>query len=104
MPKKLARWVLFNLLFCGGLIALSGEWTSPLLWTYLAGVSAVFLYALTSIDEDLAKERFHPPQRSADATALHWIRATAIAALLATPLALGCHWAAPGDARLRRGV
>src|SRR5262245_7100806 len=101
MPKKLARWVLFNLLFCGGLIALSGEWTSPLLWTYLAGVSAVFLYALTSIDEDLAKERFHPPQRSADATALHWIRATAIATLLATPLDRRFHWSTPVPDALR---
>ena len=60
MAKKFTRWLLVTVIVCGTLLALSGEWTSPLLWTYLTGVSAVFFYAMMSIDEDLAKERFHP--------------------------------------------
>jgi protein-S-isoprenylcysteine O-methyltransferase Ste14 len=81
--------------------ALAGEWTSPLLWTYLIGVSAVFLYALLSLDADLARERFHPPAPSADAGALRWIRAAAIATLLITPLDRRFHWSAPVPDALR---
>ena len=95
------RWLLFNVVFCGGLLALSGEWTSPLLWTYLACVSAVFFYALMSIDEDLAKERFHPPKPSADAAALRWIRASAIATLIVMPLDRRFQWSAPIPDALR---
>jgi protein-S-isoprenylcysteine O-methyltransferase Ste14 len=95
MVKKLTRWVLFNLVFCGGMLAISGEWTSGLLWTYLAGMSAVFFYALISLDPELANERFHPPTRGADATALRWIRASAIATLIVTPLDRRFHWSAP---------
>ena len=77
MLRKFTRWLLFTLVFCGGMAALSGEWTSPLLWTYLMGVSATFGYALLSLDPDLARERFRPPAPSADAPALRWIRVTA---------------------------
>jgi protein-S-isoprenylcysteine O-methyltransferase Ste14 len=101
MQKKLTRWLLFNVIFGGGLLALSGEWTSRLLWTYLASVSAVFFYALVSIDEDLAKERFHPPQPSEDAAALRWIRASAIATLIVMPLDRRFHWSAPIPDALR---
>jgi protein-S-isoprenylcysteine O-methyltransferase Ste14 len=101
MLKKVRRSVVFNVVFCGGLLALSGEWTSPLLWTYLAGVSAVFFYALISLDPELAQERFHPPTHGADAPALRWIRATAIATLLITPLDRRFHWSGPMPDALR---
>jgi protein-S-isoprenylcysteine O-methyltransferase Ste14 len=95
MLKKATRWVLFTLIFCGGVLALSGDWTSWLLWSYLAGVSAVFFYALISLDPDLAKERFHPPVPGADASALRWVRATALATLVIAPLDLRFHWSMP---------
>src|SRR5262245_36552894 len=95
MFTKLRRWIVFNVVFGGGLLALSGEWGSPLLWTYLIGVSAVFLYALMSLDPELASERFHPPTRGADATALRWIRITAIALLVISPLDRRFHWSPP---------
>jgi len=101
MLKKMRRWVFFNLVFCGGLLALSGEWTSPLLWAYLAGMSAVFFYALISLDPALAQERFHPPAPGADAPALRWIRVTAIATLLVTPLDRRFHWSGPMPDALR---
>src|SRR5215813_2762960 len=101
MLKKIRRWLLFTLVFGGGMLALSGEWSSPLLWTYLIGVSAVFFYALTVMDPDLAKERFRPPTRSADAPALIWIRLSAVATLLISPLDRRFHWSAPMPDALR---
>jgi len=101
MHTKLRRWILFNVVFGGGLLALSGEWTSPLLWLYLVGTSGVFFYGLISLDPELANERFHPPTRGADAAMLRWIRVTAIAALLITPLDRRFHWSAPMPDALR---
>src|SRR5215470_6376474 len=101
MLKKITRWALFTLVFGGGTLVLSGEWDSRLLWTYLIGVSAVFLYALVSLDADLARERFHPPAPSADAGALRWIRVAAIGTLLVTPLDRRFHWSAPIPDALR---
>jgi protein-S-isoprenylcysteine O-methyltransferase Ste14 len=101
MLRKFTRWVLLTVLFCGGMLALSGEWASPLLWTYLIGVSAVFLYALLALNADLARERFHPPAPGADAGALRWIRVTAIATILLTPLDRRFHWAPPVPDALR---
>src|SRR4051812_24117174 len=101
MLRKFRRWLLFTVMFAGGMLSLSGEWTSPLLWTYLIGVSAVFFYALMSLDSDLAKERFRPPARSADAVALIWIRISAAATLLVTPLDRRFHWSAPMPDALR---
>jgi protein-S-isoprenylcysteine O-methyltransferase Ste14 len=101
MLKKFRRWVLFTVLFPGGMVLLSGQWKSPLLWTYLIGISAVFLYALLSLDADVANERFHPPAPSADAGALRWIRAAAIAAIALTALDLRFHWSAPVPVPLR---
>ncbi|OLC43182.1 MAG: hypothetical protein AUH43_21170 [Acidobacteria bacterium 13_1_40CM_65_14] len=95
MLKKITRWVLFTVVFCGGMLALSGDWASPLLWAYLVGVSAVFLYALLSLDPDLARERFHPPTPGADAAALRWVRITALATVIVTPLDRRFHWSAP---------
>jgi len=93
--------MLFTLVFCGGILLISGAWASPLLWTYLAGVSAVFLYALTSLDPDLARERFHPPAPGAAAGALFLIRLTALATLIVTPLDMRFHWSAPVPVALR---
>jgi protein-S-isoprenylcysteine O-methyltransferase Ste14 len=101
MPKKITRWLLFTFVFCGGMLAISGEWTSPLLWTYLIGISAVFLYALASLDPELAQERFHPPVPSADAVALRWIRVAALVTVIVNPLDLRFHWSPPMPDALR---
>jgi protein-S-isoprenylcysteine O-methyltransferase Ste14 len=101
MLRKITRWALFTVVVCGGILVISGDWASPLLWTYLAGVSAVFLYALTALDPDLARERFHPPAPSADAGALVLIRLTALATLIVAPLDMRFHWSAPVPVPLR---
>ena len=102
MKIKLRRWAAFTLIYGGGILALSGQWRSPLMWTFLAGMSLVFLYALTAMTSDLAKERFHPPDPGIDATALRWIRITALATVIVSPLDGGrLHWSPPFPDSLR---
>src|SRR5439155_12674646 len=56
-------------------------------WSLTIGFSALFLFATLGIlDSDLARERFRPPSRGADAVALRWIRLSALAAFLLAPL------------------
>ena len=96
MRVVLGRWATITVIFGGGMLALSGQWRSPLIWTFVAGVSALVLWALTTIDSDLASERFHPPTRGLDATALRWIRITALATVVVSPLDGGrFHWSPP---------
>jgi protein-S-isoprenylcysteine O-methyltransferase Ste14 len=93
MAKGLARWALITIVFGGGVLALSGEWTSPLIWTFVIGVSLLFLYALTTIEPELANERFHPPTPGLDPVALRWVRLTALATVVVSPLDGGrFHW------------
>ena len=66
MTKALKRWALFTVIYCGGILALSGQWTSPLIWTFAICMSALVLYALSTIEPDLANERFHPPTPGLD--------------------------------------
>src|SRR5262245_66319543 len=78
-------------------MGLAGEWTSSYLWDFTLGISGVFLYAtLFVLDDDLARERFRPPSKGADAVALKQIRLSALATLVIAPLDGGrLHWSAP---------
>ena len=103
MVKTIIRWALVTVLIGGGVMALAGDWTSPLLWTFIVGVSGMALYALTAMAPDLAHERFHPPTEGIDTTALRWVRLTALATLVIAPLDSGrFHWspAIPDGARV----
>jgi protein-S-isoprenylcysteine O-methyltransferase Ste14 len=96
MAMKLRFWALFTVIYGGGMMALSGQYRSPLLWTFMAGMSALVLYALVTIESDLAKERFHPPTQGLDAVALLWIRILALATVIVSPLDGGrFHWSPP---------
>jgi len=96
MLTKLRRWALFNGVLWGGVFALSGAWTSALLWSFALGMAGLTLYAMTAVAPDLGKERFRPPTRGADATALIWIRLTAFGALVVSSLDGGrLHWSPP---------
>ena len=74
MVRSLVRWIVFSavlgaiVLACraGGAIAGCGPTSPP--------CSACALYAVLSVTPDLAQERFRPPSRGADATALIFIR------------------------------
>src|SRR4051794_32394973 len=93
MGRQIARWAALSVLVCGGVVALYGQWRSPLIWTFAVGLSALLLYALTAMRSDLADERFHPPAPGIDAVALRWIRITALATAIVAPLDGGrFHW------------
>jgi protein-S-isoprenylcysteine O-methyltransferase Ste14 len=84
-------------------MALAGRWTSPYLWGFAIGFSAVFLYATVFVlDDDLARERFRPPSAGADAVALRWIRLSALAPVMFAPLDSGrLHWSAEVPSAIR---
>src|ERR1043165_209934 len=87
---RVLRWILVSATVGGGVMALAGQWTSPYLWYFAIGFSAVFLYASVAVlDDDLARERFRPPSRGADAVALRWIRASAAVAMVFAPIDSG---------------
>jgi protein-S-isoprenylcysteine O-methyltransferase Ste14 len=92
---KLKRWVVLTVGFSGAVLALAGTVSDPLLWAFVAGVSALTFYGLAASAPDLGRERFAPPTRGLDPTALRWIRLTAAATLVAAPLDSGrLHWSA----------
>jgi protein-S-isoprenylcysteine O-methyltransferase Ste14 len=81
MLNRLKRWILVSGGVVGLIFALAGTWRDPWLWGYASVWSAAAFYALFTIDEDLARERFHPPVAGADSLALHVMRVMAISHL-----------------------
>ena len=104
MLARLARWLLAFTLLGAGLMALAGDWRSPYLWSLVVAMAALGLWVVFRVlDPDLARERFHPPSRGADATALVWVRLSALAIFVFGPLDSGrLHWSAavPPGARI----
>jgi protein-S-isoprenylcysteine O-methyltransferase Ste14 len=78
MAKRLKRWVFAVGILGAVVFALAGTWRDPWLWSYVAVYAVAMLYAMFSIDEDLARERFRPPTSSADRVALGFVRVTAL--------------------------
>jgi protein-S-isoprenylcysteine O-methyltransferase Ste14 len=70
-------------------LGLSGQWTDPWLWAYLCVWFGLATYAIASIGDDLARERFSPPEPGADRFYLRAIRLTAIAHLVLGALDVG---------------
>jgi protein-S-isoprenylcysteine O-methyltransferase Ste14 len=102
MRKRLIRWLLISACVSGVVFGFAGTWRDPWLWTYALVWSALVLYAMFSIDEDLAQERFHPPTAGADRVALHWVRALALAHIVVGALDAGrWHLTAPVPPLLR---
>jgi len=95
MRTKLRRWALVNILVSGSVLAVSGQWTSPILWTFVLGIAGLTLYAMTATTSDLMNERFHPPSRGRDPVALRWIRLSALAAIVVSALDARFHWSPP---------
>jgi protein-S-isoprenylcysteine O-methyltransferase Ste14 len=67
-----------NLLIAAMLSALSGRYFDPWLWAYVAVVALVSLYPALALTDDLAKERFSPPEPGADEQPLKVIRLLAL--------------------------
>ena len=89
MSTRLRRLALAILIPAVALLGLSGQWTDPWLWAFVAVWSITVGYALLQIDDDLAKERFRPPTPGADSGALRVIRLLAVAQLVVGPLDIG---------------
>jgi protein-S-isoprenylcysteine O-methyltransferase Ste14 len=89
IAKRLTRWLLGVGIVTGIVFTLAGSWRDPWLWAYALVYSTATFYALFSIDEDLARERFGPPAASADRVALQFVRATALGHLVVGALDSG---------------
>jgi protein-S-isoprenylcysteine O-methyltransferase Ste14 len=100
--KRLKRWLLVSGVVTVAVFALAGTWRDPWLWAYAAVWSLSTFYALFSIDEDLARERFHPPTAGADGVALHFVRVVALTHLVVGALDSGrWHVTSPVPSGLR---
>jgi protein-S-isoprenylcysteine O-methyltransferase Ste14 len=89
MAKRLQRWLFGSGIVGVAVFTLAGTWRDPWLWAYAGVWSAASFYALFSLDEDLARERFHPPTAGADSVALHFVRVAAVAHLVVGALDSG---------------
>jgi protein-S-isoprenylcysteine O-methyltransferase Ste14 len=94
MAKRLTRFTITLLCFGTLLFVLEGRF-DRWMTLYLGGWSIFALYAFLSIDEDLAKERFHPPEPGADRLPLRAIRVIALAHVIIGALDAGRWHLAP---------
>jgi protein-S-isoprenylcysteine O-methyltransferase Ste14 len=102
MAKRLKRLGLATLMIAGLLFTLAGTCRDPWLWAYVSVCSAAAAYALLSIDEDLAKERFRPPNAGADRLAVRFLRLVALSHLVVGALDTGrWHLTPPVPAAVR---
>lgn len=89
MLKRLRRCFLAISVVALGLLALSGRWADPWMWTYIAIWAGLGAYAMVVLDDDLARERFKPPTPGADRIPLRIIRLVALAHLIVGALDSG---------------
>ena len=87
--KRLAKWLLASTIAAALLLGLSGRWLDPFLWAYIGVVSAAGLYAALRLSDDLARERFRPPEAGADRRALKAIRVIALSHVIVSALDTG---------------
>lgn len=96
MAKRLKRWALATLMVASLVFLFAGTWHDPWLWAYVGVWSVSAAYALLSLDEDLAKERFRPPTAGADRIAVGLLRVMALAHIIVGALDTGrWHLTAP---------
>jgi protein-S-isoprenylcysteine O-methyltransferase Ste14 len=76
--KRLVRWLLATS-FLGIAIIVGGGVADPWLWAYVLSFTAVGAFAVGSMDDELAKERFSPPEPGADKVPLLFVRLVALA-------------------------
>ena len=94
MAKPLKRFSVTLLCFGTVLVLLEGG-LNTWLALYIGGWAIFALYAFASIDDDLAKERFHPPEPGADRLPLRAIRVIALIHIVVGALDAGRWHLAP---------
>src|SRR5690349_19136900 len=100
MRTRLVRFVVFMGIFAASLTLIEGG-IDRYLALYCAAWAAFGIYGMASIDDDLARERFSPPEPGADRTALRAIRAIALLHLVVGALDAGRWHLAPVAPPLR---
>jgi protein-S-isoprenylcysteine O-methyltransferase Ste14 len=101
MAQRLSRFLLGLGVVAAGMMALAGTWRDPWLWSYLGMWVILGTYAMSVLDDDLARERFRPPTQGADKLSLAIIRAVALAHLAMGALDSGRWHIAPVPGPLR---
>jgi protein-S-isoprenylcysteine O-methyltransferase Ste14 len=89
MAKRLYRLFLGLSIISAGVLALAGTWGDRWLWSYLGVWAVLGVYGMVILDDDLARERFHPPVPGADRLALRVVRLSALAHLIVGALDVG---------------
>ena len=87
--KRLLRWFLGCTVLALLLCSAAGRWSDPWLWAYIMVFSLWALYPTFGLQDDLAKERFRPPDPGADKTALRFIRLAGIGHAIIAVLDVG---------------
>jgi protein-S-isoprenylcysteine O-methyltransferase Ste14 len=100
MAKRLMRFGIVFLALTTTLVLLKGS-LDTWLALYLVAWSIFGVYAMASIDDDLARERFRPPEPGADRAPLRAIRLLAVAHLVVGTLDAGRWHLAPVPDTLR---
>jgi len=88
-PIRLARWAAITIIIAVAIFGLSGRWTDPWLWAYVGVFAAAGLYAALALADDVARERFKPPEAGADRLWLRAVRLSAIANVIVGALDVG---------------
>ena len=101
MAKRLLLWTFGVTGVTAFLFALAGSWRDPWLWAYAGAWAATTLYGVAGIDNDLLRERFRPPEKSADNVALGVVRLLATGHIVVGALDVGRWHIAPVPAALR---
>jgi protein-S-isoprenylcysteine O-methyltransferase Ste14 len=89
MARRIARWLMASAVLALAIFALAGRLWDPWLWAYVGVFSAAGLYAALGIGDDLARERFRPPDPGADPVSLRFIRLVALAHVVVGTLDAG---------------
>jgi protein-S-isoprenylcysteine O-methyltransferase Ste14 len=77
MKKRMLRWLVATAIL-GSAVLLGGNSSDPWLWAYVGAFGALGLVAMASMDDELVRERFNPPDPGADRLSLRFVRLVAL--------------------------
>ena len=79
--SRLTRWLVATTI-SSSMLLLGGNAYDPWLWAYAVAFCGIGGYALYSMTDELARERFNPPSSGADKLSLRAVRLVALAHLV----------------------
>ena len=101
MRKLLMFWALAVSALTAVMLLVAGSYRDPWLWAYLVVWGMTTFYGVSGLDDGLARERFRPPERSADRVALAFVRLFGVAHVIVGALDSGRWHIAPVPSPLR---